>query len=163
MVAKLRSRRGTCDSREPWWTLPHPRLYCWHLSIHSGRERGGQGGGRRGETQAGRWSVNGMTECLTSGIPFCKGEHLGSGSKSKKTTRAFVKTQTWDSNSTFLLYCCLFNICVLKQPLMVLLSRPIQGWDSGRTAPNSSHITVKKVGKTTLEVSAGGELGGQGV
>ena len=28
MVATLQSRRGTCDSREAWWSLPHPRLYC---------------------------------------------------------------------------------------------------------------------------------------
>lgn len=50
MVATLHSRRGTCDSREPWWSLPHPRLYCWHLSTYSGRERRGEGGGGRGRT-----------------------------------------------------------------------------------------------------------------
>lgn len=28
MAATLHSHRGTYDSREPWQSLPHPRLYC---------------------------------------------------------------------------------------------------------------------------------------
>lgn len=87
MVATLHCRWGTCDSREPWKSLPHPRLYCWHLSTYSGKERGGQGGGR------GRFLHCVLDDWGLHSI-FCETGTSGSCSRSKKTTLAFVKSQS---------------------------------------------------------------------